>query len=265
MRLLSFQDLLDRPRPTADRRVAYGAGPQQFGELWLPKGERPYSTVVVIHGGCWLADLPGLELMDHMCGALRDEGLAVWNLEYRRIGHNGGGFPGTFEDVAQGAEYLGSLAPQHGLDLDRLVALGHSAGGHLAVWLAARHRPIRGVISLAGIVDLEAYRSRGPDACGGPPTIDALVGSGRPGDVFADTSPRKLLPLGVRQVIVSGELDPIVPPIFGHDFAAAAIHSGDQATDLEIIGAGHFELIDPLSGAWPEIRFAVLNLISGSS
>lgn len=273
---ITFSQLLNHPRQSADRRLAYGADPLQFGELWVPKGGRRHPVIVLIHGGCWRADLPGTELMDYMAADLRDRGYAVWNLEYRRIGHPGGGYPGTFQDVGAGIDHLRALAPQYGLDLRRVAVSGHSAGGHLALWAAGRDRlpassplrvenplPVGGAVALAGIADLASYRETGPDACGGPSTIDGLVGvQGADGrDVFADTSPPSLLPLGDRQVVVSGALDHIVPPRFGQDYAIAAASAGDPATSVVLEGAGHFELIDPTSTVWPRILTAYSDLL----
>lgn len=272
---ITFSQLLNQPRQNADRRIAYGADPLQFGELWLPKRGRRHPVIVLIHGGCWRADLPGTELMDYMAADLRDRGYAVWNLEYRRIGHPGGGYPGTFLDVAAGVDHLRALAPQYGLDLRRVVVSGHSAGGHLALWAIGRDRlpassplhveyplPVRGAVALAGIADLASYRETGPDACGGPSTIDGLVGVRTDGrDIFADTSPPALLPLGDRQIVVSGALDHIVPPRFGEAYATAAGSAGDPATSVVLEGAGHFELIDPTSTAWPRILTAYSDLL----
>lgn len=273
---ITFSQLLVRPREAAYLRIAYGPDALQFGELWLPRGRGRHPVIVLIHGGCWRADLPGTELMDYMAVDLRNRGYAVWNLEYRRIGHPGGGYPGTFQDIAAGLDHLRVIAPQHRLDLRRVAVSGHSAGGHLALWAAARDRlpaesplrsadplPIRGVVSLAGIADLDAYRQTGPDACGGPSTIDGLVGVQQPGgrDVFADTSPPALLPLGDRQIVISGALDPIVPPRFGETYAAAASASGDPARSVVLQGAGHFEVIDPTSAAWPSVVRAYRDLL----
>ena len=272
---ITFSGLLAVERAKADTQIAYGADALQFGELWLPQGRGPHPVAVLIHGGCWRADLPGLELMDYMAAALRARGYAVWNLEYRRIGHPGGGYPGTFHDVAMGLDHLRAIAPQYGLDLRRVVVSGHSAGGHLALWAAGRDRlprnsplrtadplKVRGVVSLAGIADLESYRASGPDACGGPETIDGLVDAAHAArrDLYADTSPPEILPLGVRQVVVSGALDPIVPARFGQEYAAAAAAKSDRAVHVELTGAGHFELIDPTSAIWPRIAAAFADL-----
>lgn len=273
---IGYLDLLASERAAADLRIAYGSDALQFGDLWLPAGAGPHPLVVMIHGGCWRADLPGLELMDYACEDLRRHGLAVWNIEYRRIGHQGGGYPGSFGDVALAVDHARELARPHGLDLSRVVLTGHSAGGHLAVWALGRHRlptssplwsadplPVRGAVPLAGIIDLKAYHASGPDACGGPGTIDALVGRAeRQGDVYADTSPPRLLPLGAAQVMVSGQLDHIVPSSFGAAYGEAAAAAGDPARVIDFEGAGHFELIDPTSQAWPTIRAELMAMVA---
>ena len=265
---ISYSDLVARPRPHFTLLQRYGAEPDQFAELFLPEGQRPVRTIVLLHGGCWLAELPGVVLMDYLAADLQKRGYAVWNIEYRRIGETGGGYPGTFLDVARAMDLLRDIAPKYGLDLKRLLVIGHSAGGQLALWAAARSRlprdsvlyeanalPIESAISLAGIDDLKSYRENGPAACGGPSTIDSLVGpsTATHRDVYSDTSPSQMLPIGVKQILVSGALDPIVPPQFATEYAARAKAQGDDVQSLVISGAGHFELIDSTSDAWRQI------------
>lgn len=274
--LVSYKDLLARPHVSPDARIAYGAAPQQYGDLWLPKGQGKHPVVVILHGGCWLASLPSTELMDPMAQDLRGRGYAVWNLAYRRVGEPGGGYPGTFSDVAAGIDFLKTLQARRHLDLNRVVVVGHSAGGHLAAWAIARdrisaasplHTPhplrLRGAVSLAGIPDLEFARKDGLAACDGPPTIDGLVGAAsRPGqDPYADTSPARLLPFKTGMEMLTGALDPIVPPHYGLDFAARAVDAGTPVQHHTLPGAGHFELIDPKAKAWTEV-LAAIHLVS---
>ena len=252
-------------------RIAYGVLPSQFGELWLPQGAGTAPVVVLIHGGCWQESY-GLDLMNRLAADLRDHGAAVWNIEYRRLGEAGGGFPGSFADTGAAIDALRGLASRFPLDLGRVVAIGHSAGGQLALWAAARRHlppgspvrrenplPLAGVVTLAGINDLAAYAASGP-ACGGATTIARLVGGGR-SSPYTDTSPRELLPIGVRQVIVSGGEDGIVPAAFGRDYVAAAQLAGDHATALTLPGADHFALIDPSSPGWAQLRPRIADLL----
>jgi acetyl esterase/lipase len=266
-------EAMARSTPAFAERIAYGAGPSQFGELWLPAGSAPLPVAILIHGGCWQSSY-GLDLMDPMAEDLYRQGIAVWNIEYRRLGETGGGYPGTFLDVGQAVDALRGLPQRPRLDLRRLVAIGHSAGGHLALWAASRHRlprdsalavadpqRIGSVVTLAGINDLAAYRASGP-ACGGASTIDALTGarSRPPGTALADTSPAALLPLALKQVVASGNNDGIVPARFGHDYATLARRAGDPVEVVDLPG-DHFALIDPASSAWMAIRAKILDLL----
>lgn len=266
---INYTDLLARPRPAATERIHYGDAPSQFADLWLPAGSGAHRVVVLIHGGCWRADLPGLDLMAYAAEDLRQHGLAVWNVEYRRLGEPGGGYPGSFEDIAAAVDWLRRLAKTDHLDLTQVVAAGHSSGGHFALWAAARPRlpknsplyrddPLRiaRVVSLAGIGDLDLYRLHGPGACGGPRVIEALVGAAArgPWDLYSDTSPAMLLPIGVPQTMISGAVDPIVPAAFGRAYAARAASAGDRVQEITIAEAGHFELIDPKSSAFEKVR-----------
>jgi acetyl esterase/lipase len=258
----------------APERIAYGSAPSQFGELWLPAQAGPAPVVVLIHGGCW-QDSYGLSLMNRLAADLRDHGVAVWNIEYRRLGEAGGGYPGTFTDTGAAIDALRGLARRYAIDPDRVAVVGHSAGGQLALWAAARSRlpaasplragdplPIRLVVTLAGINDLAAYHQSGP-ACGGGATIDTLIDARRRGpDAFAETSPRSLLPIGVPQIVVSGDNDGIVPASFGRDYAAAAKAAGDAISVLDLSGEDHFALIDPGSAGWPGLRAQILGVLS---
>lgn len=275
-KLESFSELLAKPRQKADARIAYGADPNQFGDLWLPAGKGPFPVVVLIHGGCWQAELPGTILMDYMAADLRAKGVAVWNLEYRRIGHAGGGYPGTFLDVAAGVDKLRDLAKARNLDLSRVVVAGHSAGGHLTAWTAGRGslprtsplyvaKPlsIRAAVSIDGINDLKAYRAEGPGRCGEPGTVNELLKGAPQQSPYADTSPRELLPTSVAQVVVSGELDPIVPVKLARDYATAATRSGTRTELIVYPDAGHFEPIDPATPAGRAVDDKLVTLARG--
>lgn len=267
---VSFQDVLKLEAAPADARIAYGPAPQQFGELWLPRGRGPNPVAIVIHGGCWRA-LYGEGHVRPLCAALARAGIAAWCLEYRRLGDEGGGWPGTFEDVARGADHLRQIAQGRGLDLTRVVAVGHSAGGHLALWLAARPRlseadprrgksplPLRGVVALAPIPDLA--RAAVDRVCGD--SVPLLLGGAPEAQSarYGVASPIALLPLGVTQQLVHGREDRIVPIALSERYVAAARERGDAARLLAIDGAGHFDLIAPTSKAWPGVEEAVRTL-----
>lgn len=263
--LISWRDLVEGELPYPDERIWYGPDSLQFGDIWLPDGE-PEATVILLHGGCWLDIYPGVEIMNHMANALRNAGFAVWNLEYRRLGHVGGGYPGTFLDAAAGADYLRDISNRYHLQTGRIIAAGHSAGGHLATWLAGRKNireesplysespiEIQGVISLAGINDLERYAAYGASPCG-EKTVERLVNEeNRAEDAFRDTSPVNLIPLGVPHIEISAAFDAPVPPFFGNHFVQAAVRAGDNAELILQTNAGHFEMIAPWSDEWKEV------------
>ena len=268
---MSSADLAALPQPPADHVIAYGEAPQQLAELRLPEGPGPHPVVIVIHGGCWQTPWA----VDHvraLAAALTAEGYATCCLEYRRLGDPGGGWPGTLADVARGADQLRSVAAADGLDLARVVALGHSAGGQLALWLAARHKlprgsafwtdaplALRGVVSLAGVTDLRAGAAG--HVCGD--AIPRLLAGGPDAqrERVTQASPIELVPLGVAQRLVCGSLDSLVPNDLSRGYAAAATRAGDPVA-LEVVeGVGHFELVDPASAAWPAVRRAVQALL----
>jgi acetyl esterase/lipase len=248
--------------------VSYGSRRDQFGELTRPRGRpAPWPVAVLVHGGFWRARYD-LRLQDRLVGDLAGRGWAVWNLEYRRLGwRSRGGWPATFHDVATGIDELGKLdAP---LDLARVVAVGHSAGGHLALWAATRpglpagapgaEPAVRlvGAVAQAGVADLrEAARlglSRGAvrSLLGGPP--------GRLPLRYDLASPVERLPLGVPQLLVHGDADDAVPIELARRYAERAAQAGDPCELVELSGCGHFEHLDPASDAWG----AVLHWLEG--
>ena len=273
--LMTAGDVADLPRPPAHVRIEYGPDPLQFGELRLPDGGGPHPVVIVIHGGCWLAEYD-LGYMAALADALTAGGVATWSLEYRRVGDEGGGWPGTFQDVAAAADFLRTIAPEYGLDLNRVAALGHSAGGHLALWLAGRSGlpaddplrggsplPLAGVVSLAGIPDLAAYAA--PSGCGA--AVAELLGA-EPDEVperVRRGSPIAMVPLGVPLIMITGELDWIVPAEQAGEFAAEARREGDAAEVRVVEGAGHFELVNPAHPAFETVRAGVFELLGGRS
>jgi acetyl esterase/lipase len=266
---LTFSQILTRPElktTQPDHKINYGKDASQYAELWLPAtvSKQPLPVVVLIHGGCWLADLPGPELVAFLADDLRKHGVAVWSLTYRRVGHSGGGYPGTFNDVANGVAHLRTLAEKYNLDLNRAVVTGHSAGGHLALWIAAqnkipagsalkRDQPInfKAVIGIAAIPDLAYFARAGAHACGDN-TVDQVVDTatrtpagGAKNAPFLDTSPSEMLPLGVKQILMHGVFDGIVPPSIGWRYQARAKEMGDNVELIALENSGHFELIAP--------------------
>lgn len=242
--------ILDLPPPKADFRANYGPDRLQFGDLRLPASTRPAPVVVCIHGGFWRSRYT-LEHLGHLCAAITAAGYATWSLEYRRTGDPGGGWPGTFEDVSLGLHHLAQLASQHPIDPQRVALIGHSAGGHLALWLAAQNRWLRGAVSLAGVTDLR----RAHDLQLGRGVVQEFLGATPAEDPerYLKGSPIELLPFGVRQRLVHGTNDDTVPFALSRDYVTAAQAKGDDAQLIALEGAGHFELIDPRTKEWPAV------------
>ena len=247
--------------PSPDAKISYGDGEFQFGYLRLPEGSGPHPVIVFMHGGCWLSvfDIRYTGMGEQ---AFADAGYAVWSLEYRRVGNPGGGWPGTFLDVASGADHLVELAREYPLDLDRVIAIGHSAGGQLALWLAARGRipssselyaseplAIHGVLALAPAPNLATLHSSG--ACG--PGVDGLMGGSpeaRP-ERYQVGSPMQLMPVGVPQRVIVGALDAQFGSSGRAYFQAASAAGSSPVTLREAPESGHFEMVVPSTSTWP--------------
>ncbi len=240
------------------REVAYGELPDQVADLRVPDGPGPHPVAVVIHGGFW-RDVWTRDIMGGVAADLADRGWASWNVEYRRVG-SGGGFPETLEDISAAIDHLDLIATEHDLDLSRVVTVGHSAGGHLALWSAARPKlgvgtsgagprvPVTAAVGIAAVSDLATAHELdlGRSAVAEFLRRSPNDGSGR----YQSASPAALLPLGVRQVLVHGSDDEAVPLSLSGDYAGRAAEAGDEVVFRDLEGVGHFEMLDPSSKIW---------------
>lgn len=274
--LMTPRELATQPARPADARVTYGADASQFVELRVPGGDGPHPVVVLIHGGCFKTYGSSAD-MAAMGDALKADGIATVNVEYRRLDQPGGGWPNTYLDVGSAIDSLRSLSYHYHLDLDHVVIVGHSAGGHLAMWAAGRSReprgsalyvakslPVRGVIDLAGPLDLAANIDGYESLCRDH-VITRLMG-GTPQTApehYAQASPIRLLPLGIPQVIVLGEHEDFVPRPLAESYVEAARRAGDRVQLILIPGVGHFEIANPVASPWPQVRAAIRSLLAG--
>jgi len=267
-----MSDILNRIPPLRARSVQYGRDRNQFAELQFPSGEGPFPLLFVIHGGFWLAAYD-LRHISPLCAELTSLGIVTCNLEYRRVGQEGGGWPGTFLDVANGVEYVRQLMiKDKRVDIERAAVMGHSAGGHLALWLGGSHKlpkasalyanmklQITAVISLAGVTDLENARSLRL----GSGAVDKLVG-GSPSQYperYMEASPIELLPMGLKQVLIHERKDDIVPILQSERFVKRAREMGEKASLIPLDDGGHFELIDPESEAFDAVAGCVQEVL----
>lgn len=252
MQNVSFSDVTALEAPSPDSRISYGSGPLQFGEFWQPDPERRRGLIMLVHGGCWQSDY-GVDHIRPMASTLREHGFAVWAIEYRRLGDEGGGWPGTFEDVAAATDFAQKELRSK---FEPVIYMGHSAGGHLALWTASRSRlpkdsaffsrtkRPKATLSLAGIVDLAKYAS-GDSGCeksaaelmgGAPPANPERYALADPGAIGVDHN---------RTTFFVGTEDSIVPINQLDDIGTSA------TTQIE--GAGHFDLIHPETPAFHRI------------
>ncbi len=250
------ETVLTRPALPADARLIYGNDPNQFGELRLPPGGNAKGLVVNIHGGYWRARYD-LKHAGHLCAALTQAGIVTWNVEYRRVGNEGGGWPGSFEDVTNALLYIHQITRERSLAVDKVVVVGHSAGGQLALCLAAHQPWLRGVVSLAAVTDmrraheLKMSNDAAADFLGGTPENVA--------DHYREASPIET-PIAVPQRIVHGTRDNIVPLEMATKYAERKKRAHEKV-ELITLPGDHFDVIDPLSAVWPTVAKTILALL----
>ena len=241
----------------------YGPAPLQLGELRVPAGVGPFPVAVVIHGGCYLSGYEDVGGTAPLASALAARGIASWNIDYRAVGDEGGGWPGTFADLARATAYLRTLAPRYGLDLDRVAVVGHSAGAHGALWLASRSQGTR-----APFTDIEAVPMRYAVVIDGPPDLEPMIGTdakicqqpvvlpllgGTPAQVadrYREVTPADHLPLRVPQLLVTSD---VLPGAAANAYRDAATKAGD-AVEVLPMHEGHFGMLDPRDPSWKAIE-----------
>ena len=231
--------------------IAYGPSELQVADLRLPKGKGPFPVAVIVHGGCFMASVDKRDGIAAFADALTAKGFATWNVEYRRVGDAGGGWPGTFQDVGAAIDKLAEIAPRYRLDLKRVTLVGHSAGAYFALWAASRPRleapwrsdkvkPIS-VVAIDGPGALAPFVGIDAQVCGRPVIVPLMGGTPaeRPAE-YRIASPQDHLPLGITQLFVPSELGDLMGP-----YIAAAKASGDPVLTLTPIKGNHFDIVTP--------------------
>ena len=252
--IMTSKALASFPTPKADYKIFYGDDPLQFGELSLPKGDGPFPIVMFIHGGCWLSQFD-ITSTRNLARNLANEGIAVWNVEYRKVGDKGGEWPATFKDISAAGDFISTFVDHYNIDMNNFTVSGHSAGGHLALWYANRPAEFKrnksltpnAVVALAPAADLRHLS--GTKACGS--VVDKLMG-GTPMEVpqryeLGDGVDRA--PINVPQTVIIGKYDTSWSPV-AKRYAAAAKAKGATVSIVHAPNSGHFEMIDPRTNTW---------------
>ena len=269
--IMQWSDLLHQTQPLPDQTISYGDDPLQVIDIWKPEGEAPHPAVIMIHGGCWQTSVAERDIMNWIAGDLRSHGVGVWNIEYRGTDREGGGYPGTYQDVAKAADMFVSEAATYNFRTDRVIVIGHSAGGQLALWLANRPALPKGAlrgdnplrvdlaISEGGLPDLRAAATRIDHACGTEAPVQMA------GPDYTMTSPAQMKPGSARQVLFNNARDPISPPAFGMSYInqVKAMKAGKSVKLRMIVtpGEGHVELVAPESKSWTKQRELILDTL----
>lgn len=260
-------DVDNLPSEKADARIQYGNDELQFADLRLPKGKGPFPVVLIVHGGCWYSPYADLQNTAAIADALRKEGYATYNVEYRRFDNKGGGWPNTILDVGKAADYLREVAKEYPIDLNNIVSYGHSAGGHLAFWLGSRlqlkpsddlylENPIKlkGIMGVGSINDLEAFEKIDTSTCGEVVVVKLMGGKiDEVPNRYQEASPIMNLPLGIPQILITGDNDNIVPQYLGNDYTKKAKAAGDDVEHVIIPNSAHHEYNAPNAAPYKSI------------
>lgn len=269
--LVEPQDLQTLPSTPPSLVQSYGDDPLQIGHLRLPPGPGPFPVAVVIHGGCWTRGFDTLNGTAPIASALTARGIATWNIEYRQIGHDGGAWPGTFQDIGAATDHLRVLARTQPLDLDRVVVVGHSAGAHAALFVASRAGmpadseirgrdplPLLGVVAIDGVGDIRTMMDGVDVQTCGIPVVEPLLG-GTPSDHpdrYRLANPIDRLPMGVPQYLVAST---VMGPEAAEAYRAAAVAAGDKVEVLVLKDAGHFNMIAPGEPSWTQVEDLIVD------
>lgn len=259
-RTVQSESILAQKPQEPDLRVRYGQDPNQFADVRVPVGKGPYPLILFIHGGYWRAKY-GLTYAGHFCDAMKKTGIATFNVEYRRVGNAGGGWPGTFEDIRAAYRYLMNYKGDKtkSLNLNKICVAGHSAGGQLALCLAAFEKKVGTVVSLGGVLDLrrgyELNLSNGAVAefLGGPPE--------KVPEHYREASPIELT-IAARQKIIHGTADDSVPYELSKNYFDRKKAAGETVELVTLPNAGHFEIVDPGSAEWRKIERGLVAMMS---
>jgi acetyl esterase/lipase len=254
---MTGREILDRPAPPADLRLAYDDSPSQFIDFRFPPQSSSAPPLVVhFHGGFW-RDRFDLRHAGNLCAALTARGVVTANVEYRRVGGEGGGFPGTLEDAAAAVRFARQRAAGFGCSAATVVT-GHSAGGHLALWVGSREPDLAGVVALAPVACLrEAWRL----GLGGGAVQEFLEATPQQDSArYAAACPSERA-ASVPRVLIHGSADEIVPLALSIQYVEARRGDGFPVRLMELPGAGHFDVIDPESPVWVLVADAVTVLL----
>lgn len=267
-------DILQLQTSVKPQYISYGALEEQFGLLRLPNAsDQKAPLAIIIHGGCWNSKYADTSLMEPFAEGLTKLGFATWNIEYRSS-DNGGGWPGTFLDIAAAVDYARTLAEKHPIDLEKVVVIGHSSGGHLALWAAARHKlsdnseiytsnPLKlaAAVNLGGPGDLKEFRPMQRNACRFD-AVDAIFHDKvNNAELWDQASPSAMLPLNVKQLNATGEFDSAVTPELIQKYTQKAIAEGDDIQELIIPNTGHFDYLDPATSSFEIVKNEILTLL----